>query len=374
MNLWKFISGDWGEEYAKMVTEIKQDTSVRAAFYPVNPNEVTVKEAPIPLNRVITFEEIQTSIKEEIKLINTRKSSDYDDKLVELNNEVNNKNLEIISLEEQINKFKKDNENIYNKIEELKNLGLINLPSTTKLVQDLKDSEKEIKLKIERISNSRGIISDKIQNINKQIVELENVKKLSQQYTLEYPTFKFIDTKSFINILKKYKLVLADSCFYNKKIPENVLSNILKFKDKIENSKQHIHIVKDGWSNYRKTVTTNSIFSDQYGSEKSIYYYPVTDLVIAAPLSHFKIEHLKIQERDISGTWNEANVPLFNVDENRNLVLNLDAINDIQKRNLEISRKLDDPIAILKVKGGFIIIDAWEKEALIPELDRKNLN
>lgn len=68
-------------------------------------------------------------------------------------------------------------------------------------------------------------------------------------------------------------------------------------------------------------------------------------------------------------------IVLFKVDINtRKFNIDHDALKNLNQHNEEVSKKLDDPIACLEVEGGYIIIDAWDKEALIPEICRETLN
>jgi len=356
MSFWNIFSND-GEKYAQIGVEILDRP--RAGYYPVeNKEKVQIINESTP---TITFEDIQDSIKEELIKIS--------DKI----NTIEEEDIKIQELQKQLKAFKNDNKVIYDKIKTLQSVGLTSTPSSVTLLTKLTEKEKFINSKIAEITNK----------INK----LKVINDITKQYLLEYPTFKFIDTESFTNILKKYKLVLGDSSQYCKEIPDNVLTNIVKFKDKIDSSKTYNHIVHEryGSSNWRDSRYILERSSNKYfnirndyqdtSSRRVIFTHCKSDLVIAAPLNHFKNEVVSLEKRFSDRSSKTVDIPVFKVDVNtREFVININALNNLAEHNNEISRQLDDPIACLRVKHGFIIIDAWDKEALIPEINRETLN
>ena len=369
MSFWGMFSNK-SEEYASLGAEILDKP--RAGYYPVEQKvnktekvftQKVVKEVP-----KITFEEIQSNIKEELVKVSERIDN------------ITTEDLKIQKLKQELENFKSDNKSIYDKIEALTSVGLVNTPSSKKLLEELRVRE--------------TFINDKIYEIKVQIKKLETVKEAVKKYELQYPSFKFIDTETFTNILKKYKLVLGDSALYCKEIPDNVLTNIVKFKDQINAGKKYIHLIKRRTSyssSWRSSQESYYIFTNDkeyynrnsgelshsgyHYSDKSIYSYCKTNLVIAAPINHFKNENISVEERHINGSSKNIDIKLFTVDPNtRKFVIDETALNNIAQSNNEIARQMDDPIACLKVEEGFIIIDAWSKEADIPELNRESLN
>ena len=369
MSFWGMFSNR-SEEYASLGVEILERP--KAGYYPVEQKvnktekvftQKVVKEVP-----KITFEEIQSNIKEELVKVSERIDN------------ITTEDLKIQKLKQELENFKSDNKSIYDKIEALTSVGLVNTPSSKKLLEQLRVRE--------------TFINDKIYEIKIQIKKLETVKEAVKKYELQYPSFKFIDTETFTNILKKYNLVLGDSALYCKEIPDNVLTNIVKFKDQINAGKKYTHLIKrrtsygSSWrseesyhiasndSEYYNRKDENDLRHPSYSiSDRSIYSYCKTNLVIAAPINHFKNENISVEKRHINGSSKNIDIKLFTVDPNtREFVIDETALNDIAQSNNEIARQMDDPIACLKVEEGYVIIDAWEKEALIPELNRESLN
>lgn len=360
MSFWNIFSNK-SEEYAKIGAEILDRH--RAGYYPVNSIEKPIEQ--VMSTSKVTFDVIQNTIKEEIEKVT---------KNIE---QIDEKDIKIKLLIEQLEAFKKDNELIYKKINDLKSVGLVNTPSSKELLSKLQNRELDISYKISEIKD--------------EIKKIKNINDAIKKYALEYPSFKFIDTKTFTDILKKYSLVLGDSSLYCKEIPDNVLSNIVKFKDKINASKKYIHVIERYDTSFRYRQQSFHIishsselynngfpnyFSNDFNiNERSIYKYCKTDLVIAAPLNHFNNEIVRLMKLEDKGSSHTVNIPVFTVNENtREFVVDQTALDTLTASNNTISKQIDDPIACLRVPEGFIIIDAWDKEALIPELNRENLN
>lgn len=368
MSIWSMFSNK-SEEFASLGAEILDRP--RGGYYPIEKEKETTTEKVVAQKVIkevpkITFEEIQSNIKEELV------------KVGEKIDNINAEDLKIQKLKQELESFKSDNKNIYDKIEALKSVGLVNTPSSKKLLEELRIRE--------------TFINDKIYEIRIQIQKLENIQEATKKYELQYPSFKFIDTETFTNILKKYNLVLGDSALYCKEIPDNVLTNIVKFKNQINAGKKHMHLIKRRTSHRSSIRLEESYFvatsdkeyynrNDEHNHpyithyDTSVYSYCKTNLVIAAPINHFKNETINVEKRDKSGFRDNITLNLFTVDNNtREFIIDEKALNNIAQSNNKIARQMDDPIACLRVEEGFIIIDAWEKEALIPELNRESLN
>lgn len=319
----------------------------------------------------ITFEEIQGSIKDELVKIGEKIEG------------ISEQDLKIQELKTQLENFKLSNKEIYDKINNLESVGLVSTPSSSDLLSKLRARENNI--------------NSKIRVIEDEIKALENIDKLTKKYSLKYPSFKFIDTNTFTNILKKYHLVLGDSSLYCKEIPDNVLTNILKFEKEIKSSRKYVNLFHYHMNVHRSFNTEHYILNivedsgyDEYFFRQEVNkkdyhnnishiqrlcHYQKSDFVIAAPINHFKNQIFKAGVISNEGKHTEKEVKIFTVDKNtREFSININYLKNLAESNNEIIRKLEDPIACLKVEGGVIIIDAWDKEALIPEISRETLN
>lgn len=358
MSFWKLFNNE-----KQIKADVETIDRPRAGYYPV----VSTKEVDKVVKNA-TFEMIQGSIAEEINKVHARI------------NTASEQDLKIKDLKDKLEKFRSDNKDIYDKIENLKSVGLINTPSAVEVLASLRAKEKNI--------------NSQVHDIQAEIAELETIKLCNDKYLLKYPSFKFIDKKTFENILKKYDLVLGESSLYAREIPDNVLTNILKFKDDINKDKRYIHlciefhnrgsyshrdyVVKDSPSEYVNRHITGSdkhYLIDGSTDLRSIYSYCRTNLAIAAPISHFKNDTIAVQKRGRDGD-SIVDLNILTVDQDsRELVIDIKAFRSIAKENNAFERSMvQDPIACLRVPEGFIIIDAWEKEALIPEIQRETLN
>lgn len=85
----------------------------------------------------------------------------------------------------------------------------------------------------------------------------------------------------------------------------------------------------------------------------------VSMLKIIAPISHFTLNE-KFKRLDKSIFKIKDNVICYDISE--------------IKLELQRLKEAEDPIACLKVEGGYIILHAWDKEAEIPEIKNSSLN
>ena len=300
----------------------------------------------------ITFDEIQNTIKDEIFLSNEKIK------------EIDENNLKIQELNSKIESFKELNKDVYSKIEKLKSLGLVNTPSSVYVSHELSGELKNY--------------NNEIYNLKEEINKLKRLNNLIQKYKLEYPSYKFIDKDTFIKILKKYNLVLGASSLYANEIPENVLDNILKFKHKIQTiGSKYIYKISRfrGEIEYRITDIEISITKYNHHDDfNKLFQYERSNLLIAAPINHFVNPLIEVQQVSSRGYTHHEVSPLMINPTTRELVIDLHFFKTLNEKNKEMFMKINDPIACLEVEDGYIIIDAWEKEAEIPEINRENLN
>ena len=184
------------------------------------------------------------------------------------------------------------------------------------------------------------------------------------KYSLEYPTFKFIPTETMIEVMKKYDLVLGETCVYAKEIPNIALDILAGFTSKIKQKKFFIETKFGGRRGNTEQGLTH--FSKRHaesilGSDKPFNYIE-SNLKIIAPESHFQNEII---------STNGENIPKFIVNEDtRGFELNMAKLNEMVKKNTEVL----DPILCLEVDEGYIVLHAWDEEAHIPEIRNTILN
>lgn len=312
-----------------------------------------IEEQTATVEKPTTFEEIQGGIVSEI------------DRTLSKYQELDIRNQKVQELKNKIESYKKDNQIIYEKIESLESVGLINTP-TSNLLSKLDDDEYEIKLKIKEAEA--------------EIERITTIDSLTKEYSLKYPTFKFIDTETFTKILLKYDLVLGEAEHYSKEIPDKVLLNILKFKDQINEGSKTLFLVETRYGSRGNhnwyEVKTHIPPNDDLYIYRSVYSHKQTNLVFAAPEDHFSCNtRLGVPKYTNKGNQTSVTVsPMYVNPNTRVFEINLNFFQDLAEHNNKIIRKLEDPMACLRVPGGFIIIDAWDKEANIPEINRENLN
>lgn len=246
----------------------------------------------------------------------------------------------------QIKDFENENWETSHKIKELESFGFTNTPSTTKVKTDLTT----------KVENKKK----EIHELSKEISRLEAHKANVERYKFRFPGFKYITTELMIDIMKRYNLCLGETFMYSKEIPQHALNKISMVKRHIKTLDNYFLIKEWGRGN-------NKIFSMRkdrgYGKE-IIDSYRITNLKMIAPRDHFTIPTHRLGE-----DHKEKN--LFILDkETRMFNINEEAI---RKANEQI-RRIKDPIAALEVPGGYIILDAWDEEAKIPEIQNTDMN
>lgn len=279
------------------------------------------------------------------------------------------KETQIENYKNQLESFKEENKEIYAKIEILKNLNLSGTPSATKSLESLKHKEDKV--------------NGKISKIQAEIDKVQELKDLTAEYALKYPFYKFVDEETMIKIMHKYDLVLGEAFMYSREIPDENLEIINYFSEEIKESEsieQLLEIYTGGWSTYYtfrnkpEPITidykTGINIPDFYYTDRSqrvVGEYTISKFKMIAPESHFTIPSFRT--RDYKG--DVTNVPIAKINETtRKFQFNTSKLNEVEQKKREVL----DPIAALEVKGGYIIMSAWDSEAEIPEIQTNMLN
>lgn len=330
------------------------------------------KQKPAPDPQPSPFEDKEVI---DSKFIQNDIAATFDSVLAEF--ELNaSKETQVEQLEGKLEGFKAENQAVYDKIEKLKAFGFTNTPSATATLKKLEDKEAKInaeKSKIQSEIDSANLLQERIAN-----------------YKLKYPTFKFVDNDTMVSIMKKYDLWLGETSLYCKEIPDRALSIIDGFRDEIEKSTEKIEFYMDTYRGMTMHVGVNItpvaieekkakdyteawylqqeavIMSESRRSVFNTDYR--TKLKMIAPASHFEVVTQKIYD-ERRREYKECPMYLMNP-TTRRFEPTTKMMEEIAKSNREVL----DPIACLEVDGGFIILDAWDKEAEIPEIKNQILN
>jgi hypothetical protein len=264
---------------------------------------------------------------------------------------VQNSETKIKDLEIKIGTYVAENARLLQKAQDLDSFGFINTPT-------LKNKEK--------IDAQIDIINAEIKALKDEITNKKTLEETIAKYAIEYPSFKFIPRKTMIDVMKKYDLVLGETCVYSKEIPNLALDILNGFRKKI---KQENYFIDARFSNPRFGSDTGPILTyfsvrkseSVLGSEKKVNYIK-SNLKIIAPESHF--ENRMIQSGNIT-------IPTFVMNEDtREYEINLAKLNELVRANTEVL----DPILCLEVDEGYIVLHAWDEEAHIPEIKNTLLN
>jgi len=152
--------------------------------------------------------------------------------------------------------------------------------------------------------------------------EAKRIYDLQDQYSFEYPGLKFIPEEALAEVCAKYGLARGHVSRYTGEVPAWALKQI-------KDNKRHIGTESAEWRStnmYGYLFWSNSITGEVIEQRKSPPAVRQSNLYIAAPKKDMRVNH------------NET------VDANGNIVA------------------VQDPIVYLKVKGGAIVLAAWNEE------------
>jgi hypothetical protein len=321
-----------------------------------NKKEDTTIQAVVKQEKVITSKDIQEDL-----------HKSFQDVLAEFGLK-ESKETEIESLEESLKIFRDKNKEVIDKIKVLKDLNLTSTPSVTKSLEVLIVKEREY--------------GNEIFKIKEQIRKSENIKRLSEEYSLKYPCYKFIDDKTMFKIMEKYDLVLGEAFMYGREIPTENLSIIANFTKEIKESEKTLQLISRHFSRsvdysfiekpkveiIEKTAEDLDFrFMRMSSNDTRIEReFKVSKFKIIAPESHFTVPTYETYTFD----FDKKNVELLEVGKDRKYTFSVKSLNDIEAKKREVL----DPIACLEVDGGYIVMTAWDKEAEIPEIKNTFLN
>ena len=269
----------------------------------------------------------------------------------------------IESLHKQLDEFKALNKNIYNKISTMKSVGLINTPSSTRKLKELQAEENKVTMKI--------------QELRQQIEKSDKIKELTEVYMSKFPGYKFVDRDTMFSIMKKYTLVMGEAFTYTREIPEKSVEIIGNFQSQIEESKEIVTITREdsSWRDtprYELGIRAKRKYEDDRFNDGIHYWssreYTISAFKMVAPENHFSIPVISVE----ATRYNDAyEAPIMKLNDNNQLTFD---VRDLQAAARNAQKEVLDPIATLEVEGGYIIMDAWDKEAEIPEIKNPLLN
>lgn len=176
---------------------------------------------------------------------------------------------------------------------------------------ELAESEKTKKL------IDAGFIQAKQTKRHKEYIESQ--VKTAKIYLQKYPLYKFIRNEDVLEICSKYNLVIAELSDYKGFVPDSNLDEILNFKIKNEDKNE---------------IFNSDIYSFCAFDEDEEYVYKEPEkeyrkMIICAPA------------KDI----------------------------DINSKTFESSKllsRIQDPVVLMPVNGGFLIVTAWGDESCDP--------
>ena len=241
---------------------------------------------------------------------------------------------EVETLVKTVEAIEKPNENLMDRGNRMKSIGFTNTPSAKKT--------EVVEIRTESKRNT--------------IKTLKTEMVLVAEYAIKYPTYKFVPTSVMVKVMKKYGLFLGKPKWYAKDIPEKNLQDIERFEAWEGAPKWFVHyrpplrpsFSSVGSARIHREVDPEVLIAGTFdecgnyaserngsgfGLELGGYYRVVkNEYRIAAPIDHFDFGKDRVH-----------------IDE--------------KTRKISKEIELKDPIVFVRVKGGALVVTAWDEEA-----------
>lgn len=221
---------------------------------------------------------------------------------------------------------------------------------------DEKDMEKGKRLKNVGFVNAKQVkLAEEQEAI---LLENQNKAKLVLYYKQQYPFNKFIEKKQVDEICKKYNLVCAEIDRYKGFVPDEKLKQIEHFQVSKEDVDVNYIRITSAWG--------RDFFGSKSFAAAKIHKDLKLDLI---PVNHEAIGNFKTNFMKVNGFWIEGYESYTS-----KLVIcaprkDIDLKGLKQKGNFFSSFtkvKIDDPVVLQPVKGGYLVVAAWGDEASDP--------
>ena len=191
------------------------------------------------------------------------------------------------------------------------------------------NTNKSARLYNQGFLNAKNSISDKL-------------SKLESYYRVKYPLYRFITKERVDKICNKYGLVVGKFKWYNGFVPEEKLLQIEQFRvDDIDCCKYYE-------STYDFDLGRRISFSELPEEVKRFF---ATNKNTQCTIKKGIFNKKRYYNRVIDGKVMVAPVTQFNIPDGY----------EVNKH--KITKVVEDPIILQKVKGGYLIVCAWGDEA-----------
>lgn len=285
------------------------------------------------------------------------------DLIPNFNKEIDNANNRIKKLNLEKDNFEEENSKLLQKIKDLKALGLENTPSVRVKEKEIEALKKEFDDKVLKIN-------EEIRNIKQEIKQKEDLQKLTKEYAIKYPGYKFVSEDVMLDIMKKYNLVSGETFLYSKEIPDENLSIINNFKDIVEKSKVDYVVRAESYyhSDGVSKIKVNKVNNDIYKSPYLRYKQQFNDTTSKVEFNwqYYRDKTLRYREHIDTANATYDSIykvidKLFPIEENK--ILYRDALryeflrNDYENKYLRDKRKAYQDTKYSKVIGKYSISD-----------------
>jgi hypothetical protein len=192
---------------------------------------------------------------------------------------------------------------------------------------------------------------------------------LIEYYAETYPMHRFIDEETVKEICKKYKLLLADAKNYTAEIPVKNQNDIINFRVRESDLKN-----SDMWGAMAQAIETHDQHTQRHRRIYDSFGSPMRTDDEGPQYAGFMgylpaLKAAKVEEYDPNPSNKMVPAKGIKIMAPEHM-LDMKS-NGNHKRGYIL---VDDPIVLQPVKGGYLIISCWGKEASDPKVSNSKHN
>lgn len=222
------------------------------------------------------------------------------------------------------------------------------LESQLSLIEHASATVSKIEEEPERLEYLKSLgFTRSANNIDMQLRQSSEILSLEEKYKFEYPGLKFITERVMNQVCYQYGLTLGHVSRYLGKMPMWALEQIKKNQHLFVQVKMEpIFRLENNFDSSYGTWTFDDgtyIAGERNNKPKEQYR---NNLMIAAPRDDMHLERFEARGRMGNIVHIETRGRMGNI----------------------VHRPVSDPIVSLQVKGGFIVLAAWDKEGNDPRV------
>lgn len=258
-------------------------------------------------------------------------------------------------------------------IEEIHNEFLSTEVKSDKVI-DIPESRIKKSERLSKLGFSQSKEIAEINSIKKEVDNKKTIEEAERRYRILYPFNKFISYKKIEEICKKYSLVYADISKYTGFVPEEKLTQIENFKIRQEDKDYFVC----------RNRSTNEVFYIENAEIRSFHsgYYHIYKKDSPLDSNSFLDRAFQSDNNDPNDFYSSDSGNVFGLRhmgdqrfyiENTGLKI-CAPVKDMDTKGMRIEKgyllkNIPDPVVLMPVKGGALIVAMWGDEEFDPFTD-----